>query len=565
MRQLKDGYVTGKLESKDPEAYALFDAFQRFGGQTGYVNARDIDQIAKDMEILSNAHSGKKTVDAMKSFKSAFRLVENLNNAVENTARFAVFKEYIQTAGGMKKASAEDLESAAVLAKNLTINFNRSGKLGPVVNAFYIFANASVQGSANLFRGMVPVGFKDGKMVWTGVTKAKKQVVGGLMSLGALVEMYSMLVSDEDEDGRLMVDKIPAHEKERFMIIPIPGVKYQDGKVTATKYGYAVNGKPLALAMPLPYGYNVFYNMGRMSVEVASEPIVGYQRKTPLEMGKDIAGIAVGSFSPLGIAYNQGQGIDLFKTAVPSAVKPIYESAVNQKWTGAPVYKEQFPMSVPVPQSSLKLKNTNEFYREFTMMMNQKTGGGKFDSGGMDFSPDKIKFYLQAYLGGMYTMAERSASLSGKIYDNMVLGTDQEITMNEIPFVRVLTAEPQDYVDAGRYYKNKELVKKIAGEFVNYAKAGDSADLRDYKDRTEFDRVYLRINAMLKESDKKLLDLSKKEKTIMKLRDKNYVRYINMSDKIDQERHDTHISFNRKFDKLFRKIEKKKELKESQD
>ena len=501
----------------------------------------------------------------MKSFKSAFRLVENLNNAVENTARFAVFKEYIQTAGGMKKASAEDLESAAVLAKNLTINFNRSGKLGPVVNAFYIFANASVQGSANLFRGMVPVGFKDGKMVWTGVTKAKKQVVGGLMSLGALVEMYSMLVSDEDEDGRLMVDKIPAHEKERFMIIPIPGVKYQDGKVTTSKYGYAVNGKPLALAMPLPYGYNVFYNMGRMSVEVASEPIVGYQRKTPLEMGKDIAGIAVGSFSPLGIAYNQGQGIDLFKTAVPSAVKPIYESAVNQKWTGAPVYKEQFPMSVPVPQSSLKLKNTNEFYREFTMMMNQKTGGGKFDSGGMDFSPDKIKFYLQAYLGGMYTMAERSASLSGKIYDNMVLGTDQEITMNEIPFVRVLTAEPQDYVDAGRYYENKELVKKIAGEFVNYAKAGDSADLRDYKDRTEFDRVYLRINAMLKESDKKLLDLSKKEKTIMKLRDKNYVRYINMSDKIDQERHDTHISFNKKFDKLFRKIEKKKELKESQD
>ena len=70
---------------------------------------------------------------------------------------------------------------------------------------------------------------------------------------------------------------------------------------------------------------------------------------------------------------------------------------------------------------------------------------------------------------------------------------------------------------------------------------------------------------MLKESDKKLLDLSKKEKTIMKLRDKNYVRYINMSDKIDQERHDTHISFNKKFDKLFRKIEKKKELKESQD
>ncbi len=560
MRQLKDGYVTGNLEAKDPEAYKLFDAFQKYGGQTGYVNARDIDQIAKDMEILSNAHSGKKTVDAKKAFKSTFRVVENLNNAVENTARFAVFKEYIAAAGGINKASKQDFDDAAVLAKNLTINFNRSGKLGPIVNAWYIFANASIQGSANLFRGLNPIGFENGKMKWSGIATSKKKVIGGLTGMGALVQMYSMLVSDEDEDGRLLIDKIPAHEKERFMIIPIPGVKFQDGKVKLNKFSrrYTVDGKPFAIAIPLPYGYNVFYNLGRMGLEVASKPILGYQQRTPLEMAKDLSGLAVGSFSPVGIAYSQEQGIDIFKTAVPSAFKPIYESAVNEKWTGAPVYKEQFPMSVPRPQSSLKLKNTNEFYREFTMFMNDKSGGGKLDPGLVDFSPDKIKFYLQAYLGGMYTMAERSASLTGKIYDNMVTGTDQDISLNEIPFVRVLTAEPQDYVDAGRYYKNKELVQKIAGEFINYTKAGNSADLRDYKDRTEFDRDYLRINAMLKESDKRLLSLSKKEKTIMKLRDKNYVRYINMSDKIDQERHDTHISFNRNFDKLFGKIEKRK-------
>ena len=567
MRQLKDGYVTGNLEAKDPEAYKLFDAFQRYGGQTGYVNARDIDQIAKDMEVLSNAHSGKKTVDAKKAFKSTFRVVENLNNAVENTARFAVFKEYIAAAGGINKASKQDFDDAAVLAKNLTINFNRSGKLGPIVNAWYIFANASIQGSANLFRGLNPIGFENGKMKWSGIATSKKKVIGGLTGMGALVQMYSMLVSDEDEDGRLLIDKIPAHEKERFMIIPIPGVKFKDGKVKLNKFSrrYTVDGKPFAIAIPLPYGYNVFYNLGRMGVEVASKPILGYQQRTPLEMAKDLSGLAVGSFSPVGIAYSQEQGIDIFKTAVPSAFKPIYESAVNEKWTGAPVYKEQFPMSVPRPQSSLKLKNTNEFYREFTMFMNDKSGGGKLDPGLIDFSPDKIKFYLQAYLGGMYTMAERSASLTGKIYDNMVVGTDQDISLNEIPFVRVLTAEPQDYVDAGRYYKNKELVKKIAGEYSNYKKEGNKADLKDYVDRTDFDKVYLDINDALKKSDSKLLALSKKEKTVMKLRDRDYIRYINMSDKIDQERHDIQINFNKRFDEMFRKIERKKELKESQD
>lgn len=561
MRQLKDGYVTGKLKEKDPEAFALFDAFQKFGGQTGYVNAKDIDQISKDMEILSANYSGKKTTDAKKAFKSAFRIVENVNNAVENTARFAAFKEYINAKGGPKKATKEDYEDAAVLAKNLTINFNRSGKLGPIVNAFYVFANASVQGSVNLFRGMNPVGFQDGKLKWTGMTSASKKIVGGLAGLGALVEMYSMLVSDEDEDGRLLIDKIPAHEKERFMIIPIPGVKYKDGNVKFNKFSrrYTVDGKPFAIAMPLPYGYNIFYNMGRMGVEMASKPIVGYERRSPLEFGIDISGIAAGSFSPVGIGYSQDQGFDFVKTAVPSVAKPLYESRVNEKWTGAPVYKEQFPMSAPRAQSGMKLKNTNEFYREFTMMVNRASGGGKFDPGMLDWSPDKIKFYLQSYLGGMYTMAERTGAISGKIYDNLTVGTNQDITLNEIPFVRVLTAEPQDYVDAGRFYENKELIKTVAGEFMNYTKQAKRSELKEYVKRTDFNREYLKMNALLKKADSELLKLSKKEKTILKLRDSNYVRYIKLSDEIDEKRNEIHQMFNRKFDKSFRKIERKKE------
>jgi hypothetical protein len=560
MRQLKDGYVTKSLQEKDPETFALFDAFQKFGGQTGYVNAKDIDQIAKAMEELSLVHSGKRKVNAKKVYNSTFKMVENINNAIENTARFAVFKEYINAAGGTKKASKQDFDDAAVLAKNLTINFNRSGKLGPVVNALYIFANASVQGSVNMFRGMNPIGFEDGKVVWSGVSKSAKNIMGGLTGLGALVQMYSMLVSDEDEDGRLLIDKIPDHEKERFMVIPIPGVKFQDGEVKFNKYSrrYTVNGKPFALAIPLPYGYNIFYNLGRMGTEVASKPILGYQKRTPVEMSKDMAGIISGAFSPVGIGYSQDQGIDYLKTAVPSIAKPFYESRVNEKWTGAPVYKEQYPGTAEIPKSSRKLRNTNEFYREFTMMINSATGGGKFDKGMADFSPDKMKFYLQSYLGGMYTMAERTASISGKIYNNLTKGTNESIELNEVPFIRVLTADPMDYVDAGNFYKKKELISQKASEYISYKKDSNKAALRDYVERTGFDSEYLKLDKAVKGADKELRKLNQKEKTIMNLREKDYARYSRLSDQIDEDKHKIHLRYNKILQDGLDRIEKRK-------
>ena len=374
--ELRQGYITGSLKRKDPEAFELFDAFRKYGGQTGYINAKDVDQIEKEMRILSRAHDGLVT-SPRQIFRSTLGFVENVNNAVENAARFAVFKAYVQEKGGVNEASDVDFRDAAALAKNLTINFNRTGRLGPLVNSFYVFANASVQGSVNFFRGMVPIGFdKQGNLKLQKISRAKSMVMGGAVSLGAMIELYNTMVSGEDEDGKLFIDKIPRHEKERFLIVMLPGVERARGlpKYNKESGKYEVNGKPVALAIPLPYGYNMFFNMGRMGVELGTSEIAGYDRTSPVEIAKDLAGIGVGSFSPVGVGYNK-EGVDYFGTAVPSFLKPIYDVQRNQKWTGAPVYKEQFYGS-KMPRSSTKLRNTEEFYREFTQMINKGFGGG---------------------------------------------------------------------------------------------------------------------------------------------------------------------------------------------
>ena len=552
LKETYKGYVTETLKRDNPEAYEYFDAFRKYGGQTGYVNAKDIDQIEKEMRVLSRAHDGLIT-SPKKVFASTLGLVESVNNSVENAARYAVFKSYIQEKGGIKKATEIDFLDAAALAKNLTINFNRSGRLGPAVNSLYIFANASVQGSVNFFRGMVPIGFdENGKMKYQSISKAKKYVMSGAVSLGAMVELYNTMVSGEDEDGKLFIDKIPQHEKERFLIIMIPGLERERGtpKYNKLTRRYEINGKPVALAIPLPYGYNLFFNMGRMGMELGTNYMVDYQRNSPTNVAKDLAGVAVGSFSPVGIGYNK-DGADAFATAVPSFIKPVYDVKRNQKWTGAPVYKEQF-YGGKLPKSSIKLKNTEEFYREFTMYLNKQSGGGSADAGDWNISPDVVKYYMQSYLGGLYTTSQRSISGIKNAF-NESKGVNRQMGLNEKPFIRVVTAEPEDYTDAQDFYQYRDFLKGtpdnpeigMVTSYKKYIENKDKSGLDDFVKRKNFKPVYLQLEQKLKQSEKLLRKLSDREKLAEKLKKTDEPRYQNIINDIDEKRNLIHQQYNK--------------------
>ena len=557
LKETRQGYITGSLKRKDPEAFELFDAFRKYGGQTGYINAKDVDQIEKEMRILSRAHDGLVT-SPRQIFRSTLGFVENVNNAVENAARFAVFKAYVQEKGGVNEASDVDFRDAAALAKNLTINFNRTGRLGPLVNSFYVFANASVQGSVNFFRGMVPFRFdKDSRFGFRfqKISRAKSAVMTGAVGLGAMIELYNTMVSGEDEDGKLFIDKIPRHEKERFLIVMLPGVERGRGlpKYNKKSGKYEANGKPVALAIPLPYGYNMFFNMGRMGVELGTSEIAGYDRTSPVEIAKDLAGIGVGSFSPVGVGYNK-EGVDYFGTAVPSFLKPIYDVQRNQKWTGAPVYKEQFYGS-KMPRSSTKLRNTEEFYREFTQMINKGFGGGEADAGDVNISPDTLKYYMESYLGGLYTTTMRAVGPDGLIAKGIDIsqGKNRELTLNEIPFLRIVTAEPENYTDAQEYYRHKEFLVGAPNEpktgivtsYKSYREAGDKKALQDFIDRKDFKPIYLKIEARLKATEKQLTKLRDREKLAEKLRKTDEARYFDIIAQIEEERNMVQQRFNK--------------------
>ncbi len=73
--------------------------------------------------------------------------VEGVNEAFENSIRMAAY--VAARKNGISRAKS------AQFAKNVTVNFNKQGEYGQVLNAVYLFFNAGVQGTARFTRSMV--------------------------------------------------------------------------------------------------------------------------------------------------------------------------------------------------------------------------------------------------------------------------------------------------------------------------------------------------------------------------------------------------------------------------
>ena len=142
--------LVGREPTRTTPMYKYWAEFQDYGAITDWPYTKNADQLRKDVETLTNMQDAsglrKGAVKAKDGLAAVLNCVNNTNMAFENATRFAVFM-------AARKAGM-DAEKAAYLAKELTINFNRSSSGGSVINAIYLFFNAGVQGTAKFVRTM---------------------------------------------------------------------------------------------------------------------------------------------------------------------------------------------------------------------------------------------------------------------------------------------------------------------------------------------------------------------------------------------------------------------------
>ena len=489
----------------DPEMQAYFDEFKEDGGQTGWGFVKSLDQIAKEIEAEST-EPGKVKQATKWMAKNSIDVIENLNDAFENSIRLAAYIE--------ARKSGVSREKAAELAKNITVNFNRSGELGPVANAWYLFFNASVQGTARLARSLgtlKDVRKPNGELEsWHKRLNASQKLAFGLSLTSGMLAAVNIAMSDEDEDGVLFYNKIPDYEKERNLIFMYDGEHY--------------------FKVPLPYGFNVMSNLGTAMAEVAG----GHREMTEATMF--IANSAFSSFSPISFGQSENMAKYITKAIIPTVVKPLVEIATNETYFGSSVYREQFPVGAPKPDSELAFRSP-EAVQQFFSWMNKATGGSAQVPGSVDINPDQFWYGLEYYIGGAGQFVTRSLGTGRDMFEMMKEGKKIKMAANDFPFIRKLYGEVSKYYDSDKYTENTDLISQLYKE----RKESDDKKSDRYSGVTK-------LESMRKSTEKKLKLLRKKRKEAREI--ENYVDKQNRMQELYEKERSLLMEFNKAFEKL---------------
>jgi hypothetical protein len=345
-----------------------------------------------------------------KSAGSLLSFVEDYNTVIENGIRVATYKALLDR--GFTR------ERAAQAARNVTVNFAKGGEYKNFMNAFYLFYNASLQGSFAMLNAALR-------------SRKVQRIWAGVIAAGLLQDQLNALLSDEDEDGMKQYDKIPDYILHHNLILPDP-------------FGFTDRSY---IAIPMPYGLNMAHNIGRAtSRALRGEYDAG-------EATSSIVGTIVDTINPLG-------GTENFANFVaPTVADPFIDVMQNEDFAGKPIFKEAFPGDRS-PESQRYWSTTNPSAIWVAQNINSLTGGTSAIPGFIDLSPDVLNFWLEFATGGVGRFVQRTAELPVRVFDE---GLDEEI-YREVPFVRKIIGSVSTREDYGRYIEKRNEILLAGAE-----------------------------------------------------------------------------------------------------
>ena len=491
---------------QDAEMKRYYEEFREDGAKTGWAYAKRLNEIAAELE--QTAGDVTRTQEILGVGKNMVDFVEGLNESFEDATRLAA---YIAA-----RRNGVSREKAAQLAKNITVNFNKHGEWGQALNGVYLFFNASVQGTSRMLRtiGRVkPATRPDGTTrEWYERATSAQKMAAGLSLFSSMLAMINAGLSGEDEDDVLFYDKIPDYVKERNLILMNP----RDGK---TYY-----------KIPLPYGFNIFSNIGTVSADVARGGMSADEGIYLLASGM------VNAFSPISFGQSESFGRAIAKGGIPTVAKPLFDAwGFNETYFGGPVAAEQLPFGTKRPESSMSFRSPDSI-KSFFEWMNEATGGSDRVSGKIDINPDRMWYVFEYFIGGAGNFVNRTGktikSVGGKFKDS-----DYDISVNDIPFVRIMYGEQSRYYDHGKYRDNETRIKQLHLE---------RKDTKDWNN-PRYQGV-VELNNKLKAAEKKLKKLRDERKRAREIKDWT-TRSIEVQKIMDQERK-VIMEFNKRYNEL---------------
>jgi hypothetical protein len=416
------------LDGRKHGAITAFYGIRELGDSMKLVN----ENLRQDLS-RSNVNQAKKTI------KSIGKFVEDYNLAVENGIRISVYKALVEK---LSEGSTDPVvikrakETAAFIAKNLTINFNMGGELKPLMNSLYLFFSAGTQGTFALL---------------TPLARSKKirRVWAGIFVAGIMQDVLMSTISPEDDDGRKQYDMLDnwIHETQMVFMDPI-GI---------SERGY--------MRIPLPYGLNAVFNSGRALAKAARG-------------GADAGETFNSMFGTLFESFNPLSGSNSLGTFVsPTIADPMVELYQNKNFMDRPIYMAASPYGDDKIASQRYWDSTSGFYKGIASGLSKIGGGGEYIPGSIlgiptEFSPNAIQHMVEFIAGGAGAFARRTYDLGAELPDRLT-GEMEEWDANDIILARRFFGHITSPNDLEYYMKNREKVTRVSKEIKSARDKGD--------------------------------------------------------------------------------------------
>ncbi|EAM8780422.1 hypothetical protein B1R06_26090 [Salmonella enterica] len=465
MKAVYDSLRGTQRGGKAGEWQKLWKEFVEDGAKTGWFRINDLEGRMKEMDRLVAQAKGGWQGKSIQTWHAFFKLVEDGNNAVENALRLSAYKHGRDA--GMSR------QQAASLAKNLTVNFNRRGELGTVLNSLYMFANASIQGTANMIRAL---GRLDGegpllqRLRWSNLNRTQKLSLAA-MGAGYLLASLNRAGAGQDDDGVNWYDKVPDYVKEHNLVIMKSLFGGRQGEYWT---------------FPLPYGYNMFYLLGGTIEGVGSGGI------KPVKAAGNIIGGALGAFNPLGSEDSETLSGTLLKNLSPTLPRPFIDYVMNENFMGTQIRRQNAPWGTPKPDSTLGRRSTPEVYKSFANWLNTTTGGSQYRSGAIDINPDSMKYWIDYISGGTGRFIGQTVDAAAKTYNGI------DIPDQQVPFLGKLSGQVMLYADQQKMYDHIDELSQYNAELKSLSGADRAAFRNKYSGQLSMNGITHQSQLQLK-------------------------------------------------------------------
>ena len=421
--------IWSNLHGKGGAWAGVYAELKEAGGKVSWMNLESTEEMAGRIEKELRHYRGHEMMPK-RILKQMGRLIENSNEMVEMGVRLSYYKAL--------RDSGKSAADAAQAAKELTVNFNTRGQIGPLLNCLYLFANAAIQGAFRMFRVLKH--------------RRARQIVAGLALLSFIQSLFNRW---RDEDAW---EQVSDYNKDNYWLFMLP------------------NGK--AVGIKVPYGYNIFKVIGNLAEEAA------FGNLTFAQTARRFFGAANDAFNPLG-------GGSLSQFISPTATDVFVQIAENKNFFGGPIYKEQAPYQPAKPRSQMYFERVNVYARRLTDWLNRLTGGTEKVSGVIDVNPELLDHLIDFVGGGLGRFITNSVNLGA-----MLLTERDTPEIGKIPMVRQFLKESWPGTDIRTIYdlldesQRNVFGKRKSIKFANAIRRASKAGTITGEQREQFEKEF---------------------------------------------------------------------------